>query len=376
MFAQSARENSSTSQALGICVHRVMDEGTFRQVLSVERKRTERSGRPFVLMLLDCGSELLADASASILKRVARQILSVTRDTDCVGWYSVRSELGVIFTDVAEENWEAIRAAIQKRISTVAENGIKPAERKCINVSFHMFPENRSNRNGEWTRNPLLYADHVAEGKSRRLMRLLKRLVDIVVAASGLILCSPLFLIIGAAVKLSSCGPVFYRQQRIGQDGIPFVFLKFRSMHVDSDPREHKEYVHQIIAGKAEPRAHNGTSVYKLTTDPRVTRVGALLRKTSLDELPQLVNVLRGEMSLVGPRPPIAYEVEAYQLWHRRRILEAKPGITGLWQVNGRSRVKFDEMVRLDLAYAKTWSLWLDIKILLRTPRAVLEGSH
>src|SRR6185437_1666874 len=142
------------------------------------------------------------------------------------------------------------------------------------------------------------------------------------------------------------------------------------------DPKKHKEYVRQMIAGKAKPCAQNGTNVYKLTADPRVTRVGALLRKTSLDELPQLVNVLRGEMSLVGPRPPIAYEVEAYQPWHRRRILEAKPGVTGLWQVNGRSRVKFDEMVRLDLAYAKRWSIWLDIKILLRTPRAVLEGSH
>ena len=118
--------------------------------------------------------------------------------------------------------------------------------------------------------------------------------------------------------------------------------------------------------------------VFKLTKDPRITRVGAFLRRTSLDELPQLINVLRGQMSLVGPRPPLPYEVETYDLWHRRRLLEAKPGITGLWQVSGRSRVTFDDMVRLDLHYARTWTPWEDIKILVRTPVAVVfgDGAH
>jgi len=135
-----------------------------------------------------------------------------------------------------------------------------------------------------------------------------------------------------------------------------------------------------LISGRAERKPSNGTNqgVYKLTNDPRVTSLGAFLRRTSLDELPQLYNVLRGDMSLVGPRPPIPYEVEAYETWHRRRVLEAKPGITGLWQVNGRSRVGFDDMVRLDVRYAATQSLWLDIRILMRTPRAVIlgEGAH
>ena len=140
-----------------------------------------------------------------------------------------------------------------------------------------------------------------------------------------------------------------------------------------------KEYVTQLIAGQAKRNPSNGNGdgagVYKLTKDPRITRVGTFLRRSSLDELPQLLNVLRGEMSLVGPRPAIPYEVAAYQTWHRRRVLEVKPGITGLWQVNGRCRLKFDEMVRLDLRYAKTWSPWLDMKILLRTPRAVFVGD-
>jgi lipopolysaccharide/colanic/teichoic acid biosynthesis glycosyltransferase len=196
---------------------------------------------------------------------------------------------------------------------------------------------------------------------------------------SALIAFAPFFLVIAALVKLTSKGPVFFRQQRIGQHGVPFTFLKFRSMRNGNDASVHKEYVRKLIAGEADqkPVAGNGTGVYKLTNDKRITKVGAFLRRTSLDELPQFINVLRGEMSLVGPRPAIGYEVEAYDVWHRRRILEAKPGITGLWQVEGRSRVKFDDMVRLDLRYANNWSPWMDVKILLRTPVAMFftEGA-
>jgi lipopolysaccharide/colanic/teichoic acid biosynthesis glycosyltransferase len=142
----------------------------------------------------------------------------------------------------------------------------------------------------------------------------------------------------------------------------------------------HKDYVRRFISGKAyfNEGEHGQSPVYKLVDDTRVTRVGRFLRRSSLDELPQLLNVLKGEMSLVGPRPPIPYECDDYELWHRRRLLEAKPGITGLWQVNGRSKTTFDDMVRLDLRYARSWSLWLDIKILLKTPQAVLsrEGAY
>jgi len=161
---------------------------------------------------------------------------------------------------------------------------------------------------------------------------------------------------------------------------VPFTCLKFRSMHSMNNAELHKDYVTRFITGRIEPQpsATNGKAVYKLTSDPRLTPVGAFLRKTSLDELPQFINVLQGKMSLVGPRPPIPYELEAYDVWHRRRLVEAKPGITGLWQVNGRSRLPFDDMVRLDLRYATTWSIWLDVKILFRTPYVVLsgEGAH
>jgi lipopolysaccharide/colanic/teichoic acid biosynthesis glycosyltransferase len=142
-----------------------------------------------------------------------------------------------------------------------------------------------------------------------------------------------------------------------------------------NDPTIHREYVRRFIAGRIDSATSLDNRIYKISEDPRVTRFGRLLRKTSLDELPQLINVLKGEMSLVGPRPPIAYEVEAYQTWHLRRVFEAKPGITGLWQVSGRSRTTFDEMVRLDLRYARNWSFWLDLKILLQTPEAILSGK-
>jgi lipopolysaccharide/colanic/teichoic acid biosynthesis glycosyltransferase len=148
-------------------------------------------------------------------------------------------------------------------------------------------------------------------------------------------------------------------------------------MYADNDPSVHREYVKKLIAGGAE-RAFTKDSregVYKLIDDRRITKIGKFLRRSSLDELPQFFNVLMGEMSLVGPRPAIPYELDAYQAWHRRRILEAKPGITGLWQVTGRSRVTFDEMVRLDLQYVTTWTPWVDIKILFRTPLAVIRGS-
>jgi len=153
--------------------------------------------------------------------------------------------------------------------------------------------------------------------------------------------------------------------------------LKFRSMNLSTDETLHKEYVTNFIAGRANSDSGNGKEKkpYKMTNDPRVTWIGKLMRRASMDEVPQFWNVLRGDMSLVGPRPPIPYELEAYDLWHRRRLLEAKPGITGLWQVNGRSKTTFDEMVRLDLEYSRSWSPMLDVKILLQTPRAVVSGD-
>ena len=205
----------------------------------------------------------------------------------------------------------------------------------------------------------------------------MKRGMDIVGSLLLLALFSPIFLAIAVAIKLTSQGPVLFRQQRVGEHGTAFTFLKFRSMYVNNDASLHREYVRKLIVGQAAKQPTNGAGegIFKLTNDPRITPVGNFLRRTSMDELPQFLNVLRGDMSLVGPRPPVPYEVEAYATWHRRRLLEAKPGITGLWQVQGRSRVGFDDMVRLDLRYARSCSPWLDLKILAQTPRAVIAGN-
>jgi exopolysaccharide biosynthesis polyprenyl glycosylphosphotransferase len=205
--------------------------------------------------------------------------------------------------------------------------------------------------------------------------RIAKRASDILISAAALAALSPLWLLIAALVKLDSRGPVLYRQERVGMDGRVFLFLKFRTMRADADDAEHREYQRRYISGAADTNLGDPTRpVYKLRTDPRVTRVGRVLRRLSLDELPQLLNVLRGEMSVVGPRPPIPYEVESYALWHRRR-LDMKPGLTGLWQVSGRNRLSFDEMVQLDLYYIENWSLWLDVKIILRTLPVMLRGE-
>lgn len=199
----------------------------------------------------------------------------------------------------------------------------------------------------------------------------LKRVLDIAGSLTCLILGAPLLLLVALGVKMSSPGPVLFRQKRVGQYGNEFTFLKFRSMKHGNDPTVHEKFVAKLLMGETESArgadSKSETRVYKMVNDPRITRFGAFIRRTSLDELPQLVNVLRGEMSLVGPRPPISYEVDKYAPWHLERLIVAKPGMTGLWQVEGRSRVSFNEMVRMDLQYAKEWSLWLDISLLFRT---------
>ncbi|HEY0004010.1 MAG TPA: sugar transferase [Pyrinomonadaceae bacterium] len=205
--------------------------------------------------------------------------------------------------------------------------------------------------------------------------RLVKRASDIIIASVALTILSPVWIIISALIRLDSKGSVFYKQERVGMDGRIFLFYKFRTMRADTDDSIHREYQRQFIAGL--PETNLGDSLrpaYKLVADKRVTRVGRVLRRLSLDELPQLFNVLRGDMSIVGPRPPIPYEVEAYELWHRKR-LDMKPGLTGLWQVSGRNRLPFEEMVRLDLFYIENWSLLLDLKILLRTLPVMLRGD-
>ena len=357
----------------------VLREEAFKRMISVERKRTERSSKPFLLMLLSAGDHQSEGKSSTALASVISALLNETRETDVIGWYTNNACVGVLFTDIVILNQKSILSLMLGRVSAILRSHLSLEQFSQISISFHFYPDTWDEDASQRPSNPTLYPDLPRGDKLGRLFPLAKRIMDIVGTLVLLVVLSPILLMVAAAVKVSSKGPVLYRQQRVGQYGKPFTFLKFRSMYVDNDCTVHKEYVVQLIAGQAQRNPANGNGkavgVYKLTNDHRVTRVGAFLRRTSLDELPQLLNVLKGEMSLVGPRPAIPYEVAAYRTWHRRRVLEVKPGITGLWQVHGRGRVEFDEMVRLDLRYARCWSPLLDLKILLRTPRAVIIGS-
>jgi len=355
----------------------VLSEEAFQRMISVERKRTERSRKPFLLMLLDTRNHHSAEKNGKTLRSIVSALLAASRATDVAGWYKDHSIVGVMFTELVAAEKNSIMSTMLARVTSTLRDNLTLEQFNQISISFHVFPDEWDHNLPQSPSNPTLYPDLAKRDNARKFSSSIKRIMDIAGSMLALVVNAPVFLAVAIAIKASSKGPVFFRQQRVGQHGKLFTFLKFRSMYVDNDSSVHKEYVRQLIAGQADkqPSSGNGKGFYKLTNDDRVTRVGAFLRRTSLDELPQLINVLKGEMSLVGPRPPVRYEVEAYDIWHRRRLLEAKPGITGLWQVNGRSRVKFDEMVRLDLRYARTWSPWLDIKILARTPRAVLLGE-
>jgi lipopolysaccharide/colanic/teichoic acid biosynthesis glycosyltransferase len=200
-----------------------------------------------------------------------------------------------------------------------------------------------------------------------------KRGVDIVFALGLLVLFGPLMALIALGIKWNSPGPVFYRQMRVGKGGREFSFLKFRSMRMNSDSQVHQAHAARLIRDNLAPANKQGGSL-KLQRDPRITGIGRWLRCLSLDELPQLFNVLWGDMSLVGPRPPLPYEVKLYQPWHQRRF-EAMPGLTGLWQVEGRNRVSFDDMVRMDIYYTEHMDFWLDLEIIFKTPLEMFRGK-
>jgi len=348
-----------------------LNEESFHRMIALERKRTERSRNPFLLMLLETSDSLESDDHENLLSKALSTLSDSIRETDVSGWYKGSSVVGVMFTQLGSET--ATVNMMLARVNTTLRTALGAEPFSRVSISIHLFPESDHEVSDN---NPALYPDLSTRHQARKFSSAVKRVMDVAGSALALAAFAPLFLVIAVAIKLSSAGPVFFRQQRIGQYGVPFVFLKFRSMYANNDASVHKKYIEELIRGQAERKPSNGgQGIYKLTSDARITPVGSVLRRTSLDELPQFFNVLRGQMSLVGPRPPIAYEVKAYDIWHRNRLYEAKPGITGIWQVNGRSRVKFDDMVRLDFQYARTWSLWLDLKILIQTPKAVVFGD-
>jgi lipopolysaccharide/colanic/teichoic acid biosynthesis glycosyltransferase len=356
----------------------ILSAEQMKRALSKERRRTDRSGNPFFLMLIDAERAAQLDETRTLFRRVCYCVSACLRETDVCGRYAEPSVLGILFTEINSPSADPVEVVIRARVIAALSSQVDEDELNRLRITTHLYPD-------KWDRldsddrpaTPELYPDLSDQKQQGMIQQGLKRTIDVLGSAAALLLLSPLMLLLAVLTKLTSKGPVFFKQRRLGQHGIPFVFLKFRTMHHASDPAIHKAFVSQFIRGGSpgDPSQFPNQKVYKMTNDPRVTRLGRLLRAWSLDELPQFWNVLKGDMSLVGPRPPIPYEVDNYDPWHRRRLMDVKPGITGLWQVHGRSRTKFNDMVRLDLEYARTWSVWVDLKILFRTPLAVISGD-
>lgn len=356
----------------------VLREDLFHSILMFERRRAERSERDFALMLLELRAAHKNGNRAVFVGQIASVISTILRETDVMGWYEDGRALAVIFTEINVQGEmpiiEVLRARVMKELQGRLDNHVL----SNLVLTVELFPQKWDIDSLQSVTDTKLYSDGGQEPLKKRSSKIIKRVVDVVGSAAMLIVLSPVLATIALLIKLTSEGPIVFRQERLGKAAKAFQCRKFRTMYTDNDSKVHREYIKHFIAGTTEGREAGpepGATVYKITDDPRVTPLGKFLRRTSLDEFPQLWNVLRGEMSLVGPRPPLPYEFEVYGFWHRSRIFEAKPGLTGLWQVCGRSRTCFDDMVRLDLRYARSWSLWLDLKILLATPRAVFTGD-
>jgi len=374
-----ARAHLSVPNMGNVPTRVLLNEDAFVSMLYLERRRAERAQKRFVLILLDLNKTLKGVPKDRTILALTNALSEVTRETDVIGWYVENDLMGVLGTELGNASNEVVEEKFLVKFRRVFEAILGRERSSSITVSFHFFPEEFREGDDDHAANIALYPEVPAREKTNQVALAVKRCIDIMGSSAALLFLAPVFAVIALLIKLSSKGPALFKQERLGQGGKTFTLLKFRTMRTDCDAKIHQQFVEQFIAGQTVGDAgQDSKPVFKIQNDSRLTPIGRFLRKTSLDELPQFCNVLLGDMSLVGPRPPIAYEFRAYEVWHRRRVLEIKPGITGLWQVEGRSRTRFDEMVRLDLKYARAWSIWLDLKILLQTPGAVLsgEGAH
>lgn len=352
----------------------LLDERFFKQAVTRERKRADRSGLAMVLLLIGLPNSLREPPASCAA--VMEALSAVQMDIDLLGWFEARDTMGLIVPEIDPGNLtgtcERLKHTFLSAIRLQGDGELA----QDLSVRLLVYPEATASEETQVPpMQPLLYPELLGNVPVAMNFQTLKRGIDIVLSALLLILLLPAFAFIAVLVKLSSPGPVFFKQTRVGHFMTPFTMYKFRSMYAKADHRVHHDYVSWFIAASDQAQSQQNPDLFKLTNDTRITPVGRIIRRTSLDELPQLWNVLIGDMSLVGPRPPLPYELQQYKPWHRGRVLEAKPGVTGLWQVVGRSRTTFDEMVRLDLRYARTMSLWSDLKILLATPAAMISGK-
>jgi len=337
------------------------DSGFLAQ-LRLEKLRAQRAKSMLSIIVLTVDKE--SNAKPINMIHMLDIVRKKTRDTDISGFIDHQT-IGVLLPHTDEKGAKEICGKLlngNKKLQFSATTAIYPDQ------IFESLEKNGYVR-------PDAFPFELEESMRTSWFKLLlKRIVDIVGSIIGILAFLPVMVITALAIKLTSSGPVIFSQIRLGKQGAPFKFYKFRSMYVNMDDQIHREYVRDLINGHHE-KINQGDAekpLYKIKYDPRITKVGRFIRKTSIDELPQFFNVLKGDMSLVGPRPPLPYEAEKYQAWHLMRILDMKPGITGLWQVEGRSMTGWDDAVRLDIRYIKNWSILLDIKILLKTVKEVL----
>lgn len=343
-------------------------EELFTMLYHQECKRSERSKEPFLLMLIDI-SRLSALAPARYLLPVEEHLQNSTRGHDCKGWYRNGSVIGVIFTELMNTRETVLQKRLNDGLRTVLGHGIAG----MITLSIYqisgttktpLHPPGSVPVVGISQENGLLYPESIP-----------KRAIDILGATVGIALFFPLFILVALLVKTTSKGPILFSQERVGKNGKPFRMLKFRSMYTNNNDAIHREYVSKLIKGTVEGEpAAGGKKIYKMQKDPRITPIGRFIRKTSLDELPQFFNVLKGDMSIVGPRPALKYEVDQYDIWHCRRVI-TKPGITGFWQVEGRSLTTFDGMVRMDIRYIERSSLLFDLWLIIKTPFSLFTAK-
>lgn len=353
----------------------VLDAQSFKQAVTRERKRANRSGLAMAMLVIDL-PDVAAKQRNTYANLAINALAVVGSDLDILGWFEPARTIGLIIPEIAPSNLTSISAQLEGtcRNALVLQDDTELAQ--SLSITVHAYPNLTAPNEGDVSSmDPFLHPELSPTEMTISHFQTIKRCMDIVLSALLLLLFSPLLLLITVLVKLSSPGPVLFNQVRVGHLLKPFTMYKFRTMYATADHQAHHDYVSWFITASDQVQAEEKPVVFKLTNDARITGVGRFLRRTSLDELPQLWNVLIGDMSLVGPRPPVPYELQQYKPWHRGRLLEAKPGMTGLWQVVGRSRTTFDEMVRLDLRYARTMSLWSDIKILLATPVAMITGK-
>lgn len=345
----------------------MLPEYHFLRQLRREKRRTDRTGSPFSLVTVHIDTRMPSAAETALLGRLlARRV----RETDSVGF--IDGGVGILLADTDSAGAKVFVDKLEKQAGSTA---VVVTSSTYPELLFDALTDEALERASV---QPLLF--DIRPAKRRSLALFTKRVVDLAAASVGLLLMSPVMLVTALLVRASSPGPIIFKQARIGWQGTPFILYKFRSMVCNADETVHREYVTQLIKApiKETDAKGAGTAWTKLEKDPRITPIGHFIRKTGIDELPQLFNVVKGDLSLVGPRPPLPYESEHYQAWHLRRIFECRPGITGLWQVSSGSTVSFADMVRLDIEYVRNWSLLLDLEIALKTFAVVANrrGAH